>query len=392
MCLFKAYVYVLCGHIDYEVSLPCINFQQDSTSLSFLNLHDDCVPQHPDPDNGVAGNLDQFFVILANEIGPTATWDNTIEEDGNETTPMISGLCGTCTAATQELINMYQTRPYFGLAEEMVLDDAATDVSTASTIIITDDDGHDEDHQDSGLHGNDYNKEAEELFYQRLRYLQLQAGRPMEGVLFDDLGFPLDSNSHINKNEGVTTQQQFAAQIDMHNAWAKDCGANTSNAGCTDPLITHDQSPSSDTTVSWNERNFVENLDLLDDPFAIHGDKSLGLPGTHNDFLTNVMRVMDDDDSNKNNTSHGTRLSRTHTTTLVLRLKKQPQTSDKKRKRSVMFDIPSSTKPPDAAAAAATASSGEVHHQDKKRKISTVPSDCPYALRSRPDVSLQNGL
>ncbi|QKX53549.1 uncharacterized protein TRUGW13939_00628 [Talaromyces rugulosus] len=400
MCLFNAYLYVLCGHIDYDISLRCIQFQRDSLTYLPLNFHDDCTPQHPEPENEVTGNLDQFIIVLPDETGPTARWaSDTIEDYGEEEAsfqsekakdnkPIISGLCGACTTAAQELIEMYQTHPFFGLAEEMVLDDA-----TAITTVAVD--GYDDKDQDTEFHG-DYNDEAEKLFYQRQRYLQLQANRPMEGVLFDDLGFPLDNNKSNNKNTGMTAQQRFAAQVDMHNAWAKGC-AVSSNDCYTNPLITHDGSPVSDDIVMCNEKNFVKNFDLLDDPFAVHGDKSLGKPGRHNDFLTNVMRVMDDDnndnddnDDNDNGSSNTvqltrTLLNRTRTATLVIRPKKKLTSENKKRKRSVTFDLSSSTKSP-------AAPSDELHHQDKKRKISMVPDGCRYSLRSRSDASLANGL
>jgi hypothetical protein len=347
----------------------------------------------------VTGNLDQFIIVLPDETGPTARWGgDTIEDYGEEETifqsekakdkPIVSGLCGACTTAAQELIEMYQTRPFFGLAEEMVLDDAFAATTTAAVV-----DGYDDKDQNNEFHG-DYNDEAEKLFYQRQRYLQLQANRPMEGVLFDDLGFPLDTNKSNNKNAGMTAQQRFTAQVYMHNAWIKGC-AISSNARCTDPLVTHDGLPVSDDIALCNEKNFVKNLDLLDDPFAVHGDESLGKPGRHNDFLTNVMRVMDDndndnDDGSNNSTDQLTRtlLNRTRTTTLVIRPKKQPNqptSENKKRKRSVTFDLSSSSKSP-------AAPSGELHHQDKKRKISMAPGGCRYALRSRPDASLANGL
>ncbi|CRG90205.1 hypothetical protein PISL3812_07248 [Talaromyces islandicus] len=400
MCLFKAHLYVLCGHIDYDISIRCVQFKREPQHIANPDIlsdahHDDCIPHHPEPENGVVGNLDQFFIVSPDEIGPIARWNKTAEEDedtndydesnfqsdntnntnnnNNNNRPIISGLCGKCTAAAEELIEMYQTLPYFGLAEDMVLDDAA--VSPTDYNDNDDDDGYD---GENDFHG-DYNEEAEKLFYQRQRYLQLQANRPLEeGVLFDDLGFPLAADG--DENAGITAQQHFAAQIDMHNAWAKGCTI-TSN----DPPLQSDTT----TTTLWSERKFVKNFDLLDDPFAVHGDnKPLDMPGIYNKFLTNVIRVMDDDDddSSTNNNKHLTRsrLSRTHTTNLVIR-NKQQQTPDKKRKRSVSPDM-------STASLDAVVSSGELHHQDKKRKTSTVSNDCPYALRSRPSVSLANGL
>ncbi|KAH8700338.1 hypothetical protein BGW36DRAFT_127096 [Talaromyces proteolyticus] len=142
MCFFSAYLYCLCGHIDYDISTLCVAFKKQllricsPTNLSnpscipFSPNDETCLPHAPDPRLGVAGNLQWFYIVLPGDIGPTASLQplcHRLRElqsrEDREGWMVVSGLCGGCTSAAEDLCEMFQACPSFGLTDDMVLDE-----------------------------------------------------------------------------------------------------------------------------------------------------------------------------------------------------------------------------------------------------------------------------
>jgi hypothetical protein len=140
MCFFGAYRYAICGHTDFQIIVFCKNFMNPATIAGNpdIVLGPSCMPRIPDPRRSDMGNIVQYNMVLPDQTRAAAATcipsqyypaqglqqaDGTqCNDTGAHAQPPISGLCANCTAAAQQMTEIHQNEPNFGLSSEHILD------------------------------------------------------------------------------------------------------------------------------------------------------------------------------------------------------------------------------------------------------------------------------